>query len=136
MSDHDSVHPILCAINHLNRDLHHLGSLQKLLTTPVPFPLIQMTTTFLFFYLFTVPFALLSDNETLIDAISHCIVIFLLTYGFMGMQFVSIDFDDPFGDEANDFKYVTLCESAPATKPLLTPSTLPRQQLGLGANGL
>lgn len=32
-----------------------------LLTTPHPFPLVQMSRTFLFCYVFTIPFALLSD---------------------------------------------------------------------------
>lgn len=64
-----------------------------------------MTSTLLFFYLFTVPFALLSaDDKSAIAGASHCLIVFVLTYGFMGMEFVSIQLDDPFGDDANDFK--------------------------------
>jgi len=33
------------------------------LTTPYPFPLVQMTRTILFFYIFTLPFALASDIQ-------------------------------------------------------------------------
>lgn len=85
-------------------------SIQKLLTAPVPFPLIQMTATFLFFFLFTIPFAFLSDENNPFIAASHCFVVFLLTYGMMGMDFVAVQLDDPFGDDENDFKYVPLVD--------------------------
>jgi hypothetical protein len=75
--------------------------MQNFLTTPFPFPLAQMARTFLFFYVFTVPFALLHDVS--IPA-AHCVVIFFLTYGFMGLEYVSIELDDPFGSDDNDFK--------------------------------
>uniref|UniRef100_A0A7S1Y3W0 Bestrophin homolog n=1 Tax=Grammatophora oceanica TaxID=210454 RepID=A0A7S1Y3W0_9STRA len=74
--------------------------MRKFLTTPFPFPLVQMARTFLFFYVFTVPFALLSDDSA---AVAHCVVIFILTYGFMGLEYVSIELDNPFGDDDNDF---------------------------------
>lgn len=82
-------------------------SITKLLTTPVPFPLIQMTATFMWFYVFTVPFALLSaDDTSVLSAVAHCLVTFALTYGFVGMDLISIQLDDPFGEDENDFKYV------------------------------
>jgi predicted membrane chloride channel (bestrophin family) len=59
-----------------------------------------MARTFLFFYVYTVPFALLSDKS---NQIVHCIEIFVLTYGFMGLETVSIELDNPFGDDDNDF---------------------------------
>ena len=75
--------------------------MRKYMTTPTPFPLLQMARTFLFFYVFTVPFALLSDTTC---PIAHYIIIFFFTYGFMGIEEVSIELDDPFGSDANDFK--------------------------------
>mmetsp|Transcript_14458 Transcript_14458/g.20816 ORF Transcript_14458/g.20816 Transcript_14458/m.20816 type:complete len:121 (-) Transcript_14458:36-398(-) len=59
-----------------------------------------MARTFLFTYVFTVPFALLSDSS---KPIAHCVVIFFLTYGFMGVEYTSIELDDPFGGDENDF---------------------------------
>jgi|JI8StandDraft_2_1071088.scaffolds.fasta_scaffold323911_1 hypothetical protein len=53
-----------------------------------------------FCYCHQVPFALLSDPSI---AIVHCIEIFVLTYGFMGLETVSIELDNPFGDDDNDF---------------------------------
>ena len=83
--------------------------MRKFLTTPVPFPLIQMARTFVFFYVYTVPFALLSDNSS---PIAHCVVIFILTYGFMGLEYVSIELDNPFGEDANDFDNLGMAETA------------------------
>jgi predicted membrane chloride channel (bestrophin family) len=42
----------------------------------------------------------LSDSSS---GLVHCIVIFVLTYGFMGLEIVSIELEDPFGDDDNDF---------------------------------
>jgi Bestrophin, RFP-TM, chloride channel len=38
--------------------------IRTFLTTPVPFPLIQMARTFLFLYVFTIPFVLLGDSSS------------------------------------------------------------------------
>ena len=108
--------------------------MRKFLTTPVPFPLVQMARTFLFLYVFTIPFALLSDKSL---AFAHLIQVFILTYGFAGyvkilcvcvtcnvlffshylcfsiktnhshsLELVAIELDNPFGDDENDFEYV------------------------------
>lgn len=66
----------------------------KLLGTPFPFPLMQMTRIFLLFYIFTVPFALLSDVS---EPVIHLLVIFFLTYGFVGLEIIALELDDPFG---------------------------------------
>jgi predicted membrane chloride channel (bestrophin family) len=73
--------------------------ISKYLTTPFPFPLVQMARTFLFFYVYTMPFALLSVVNKPIEDI--CLS-FIVTYGFVGIEFVSIELDDPFGEDPND----------------------------------
>jgi len=89
----------------VNAFLDGYHGIAKLLTTPVPFPLIQMTSTFLWFYILTVPFALLSaDDTSWVAAISHCLVVFALTFGFFCMDFISAQLDYPFGADENDFK--------------------------------
>jgi predicted membrane chloride channel (bestrophin family) len=60
-----------------------------------------MARTFLFAYVFTIPFALLSDKSTIL---AHCVEVFILTYGFMGLELVAIEMDNPFGDDENDFE--------------------------------
>lgn len=77
--------------------------MRKFLTTPFPFPLVQMARTFLFIYLYTLPFAILDAAE---NAWVHCTIVFLVTYGFIGLETVSIELDDPFGDDENDFNNV------------------------------
>jgi predicted membrane chloride channel (bestrophin family) len=76
--------------------------MRKFLTTPVPFPLIQMTRTIVLIYVYSLPLVFLKD-----DAVSlmweHCVVVFLLSYGFLGLELVSIELDDPFGNDDNDF---------------------------------
>lgn len=59
-----------------------------------------MARTFLFLYVFTVPFAMLSDKSS---DVAHCFMVFLLTYGFVGLEVVAIELDNPFGKDANDF---------------------------------
>jgi putative membrane protein len=80
--------------------------LMKLINTPFPFPLVQMTRTFLFVWVFTLPFALMSDNERAFSLIT----IFFITYGFIGLEFVSIELDDPFGDDPNDLDVLELAK--------------------------
>ena len=69
-------------------------------TTPLPFPLVQMARTLMFLWVFTLPFALDSDKSSLGV---HCITIFILTFAFMGVETVSLEMDDPFGHDENDF---------------------------------
>jgi predicted membrane chloride channel (bestrophin family) len=71
----------------------------KLLTTPVPFPLVQMARTFLFLYVFAIPFVLWGDESS---ETAHCISVFLLTFGFMGLDAIALELDNPFGNDAND----------------------------------
>jgi predicted membrane chloride channel (bestrophin family) len=74
--------------------------MRKFMTTPFPFPLVQMARTFMFIYIYTLPFAILNlaDNVWV-----HGTIVFLVTYGFVGLETVSIELDDPFGEDDNDF---------------------------------
>jgi hypothetical protein len=49
--------------------------MRMFMTTPFPFPLVQMARTFLFFYIYTLPFALLSDTS---KPLAHLCVIFMV----------------------------------------------------------
>jgi len=77
--------------------------MRKFITTPVPFPLIQMTRTILCFYLFTIPLIFLKDSKAE-NVVEHSLSVFMLTYGFMGLELVAIELDDPFGNDDNDFE--------------------------------
>ena len=57
---------------------HAYHALMKLVTTPFPFPLVQMTRTFLFVWIFTLPWVLVQD----LDKISALLfTVFFITYG-------------------------------------------------------
>jgi len=79
--------------------------LLKLVTTPLPFPLVQMARTFLFVWMITLPCVLVDSIQQLPALI---MVVFVITYAFVGLEFVSIELDDPYGDDANDFDVLGL----------------------------
>jgi len=83
--------------------------IRKFVTTPFPFPLVQMARTFMFLYLFTLPFALLDAAD---HAWVHATVCFLVTFGFVGLETVSIELDNPFGDDENDFDNLGMAYTA------------------------
>jgi len=84
--------------------------IRRFQTTPFPFPLVQMARTFMFIYLYTLPFELLElDNDNLFV---HMCIVFLVTFGFAGLETVSIEFDNPFGDDENDFDNLGMAYSA------------------------
>ena len=68
--------------------------------TPYPFPLVQMARSFLLFYVFTLPFALVGDQS---GYVADIVIVMILTYGFVGLEYVAIELDDPYGDDDNDF---------------------------------
>jgi len=46
---------------------------------------------------------------------------FFITYGFVGLEYVSMELDDPFGDDPNDFDDLGMAEVRPfALPPLYT----------------
>jgi hypothetical protein len=59
-----------------------------------------MSRTFLFFYIYTLPSALLTASST---PEADLVVLFIVTYGFIGLELISIALDDPFGDDIIDF---------------------------------
>lgn len=69
-----------------------------LIFTPYPFPLVQMTRAFLFFWVYTLPLVLLKDYRLW----SSLLIVLLVSFGFIGIEYVSMALDDPFGDETND----------------------------------
>jgi hypothetical protein len=74
--------------------------LKKLVETPFSFPLEQMTRTLLLFWIFSLPLVLIRDDTSLWSAV---VTMCLITFGYMGLEYVSLEFDDPFGNDPNDF---------------------------------
>lgn len=75
------------------------------LNIPLPFSMIQMARIFLVLYVFTMPFAILSADLKLADA-QVVLLVFIMTYGFMGLEIVSTNLDDPFGSDPSDLPVI------------------------------
>jgi len=82
-------------------------SLRKLLMTPFPFPLVQKARTVLVFWVFSLPFVLVWNIS---EPIQVVMVVFVITYGFVGLEYVSMELEDPFGDDPNDFDCITFSQ--------------------------
>ena len=72
--------------------------LLSLASSPIPFALAQMGRTFLFLWVFSMPLVLVGVVDEFLSALQFT---FFLTYGFMGLEFVSMMLMQPFGDEPN-----------------------------------
>jgi predicted membrane chloride channel (bestrophin family) len=84
--------------------------LARLVSTKFPFPLVQMNKTFLLVWTFTLPCALCHDDFN--QPFLVMFLVFLTTFGFLGLEFVSMDLADMFGDDPCDFDnlgYAQLC---------------------------
>jgi len=72
---------------------------------------VQMARTFLFFWVFSLPLVLVADVDdsastigyTIHDTVEALLIIFFCTYGFLGLEYVSMEMDDPYGEDPNDF---------------------------------
>jgi predicted membrane chloride channel (bestrophin family) len=73
-------------------------NLLRIASTPLPFALVQMGRTFIFIWVVTIPFVL-SGGDFLQQYPSAFSFVILLTYGFLGLEFVSRMLSNPFGDE-------------------------------------
>lgn len=103
------VNEMLKLLGHVEEGLNHFTELETLLVSPYPFPLVQMARTFLFFWVYTLPFALVGNFKNLVVIL---ICMFFVTYGFIGLEYVSMEMDDPFGDDPNDFDDLHMAQLA------------------------
>jgi predicted membrane chloride channel (bestrophin family) len=69
-----------------------------------------MAHTLVIVFVFTLPLVFLGTTGS--SAWEDCITIFLLTYGFLGLNATSVEMDDPFGNDANDFDVAAYAQFA------------------------
>jgi predicted membrane chloride channel (bestrophin family) len=67
-----------------------------------------MARTFLFLYVYSIPFALLSAVSKPVQSL---VLVFIVTYGFLGLEYVTIELEDPFGDDPSDLPVTDLATS-------------------------
>ena len=79
-------------------------------STPLPFPLVQMGRAFLLIWTFSMPLVLLDGPFT--DMWGAMAFLFFLTYGFIGLELVSIKLSDPFGKSRDDIPISGLRDAA------------------------
>ena len=79
-----------------------------LLDTGFPFPLIQMCRTFVFLYVFAMPWVMYLGDGSTIGLLPLMVYNFFVTYAFLGLEFVSLEMDDPYGDDPNDLDIESL----------------------------
>jgi predicted membrane chloride channel (bestrophin family) len=94
---------LLERISLCNKLQEFIASYNKLLifaSTPLPFPLVQMGRAFLFVWTFSMPLVLLEGPFSQVWTAQ--VFLFFLTYGFIGLELVSLKLADPFGDGRDD----------------------------------
>ena len=72
--------------------------------TPTPFPFVQVARVILYCYLLSLPL-FISDEFSFANVFS----IFFAVYGLFGLEVVSDEIGDPFGDDANDLEIKQMC---------------------------
>eukprot|EP00569_Conticribra_weissflogii_P007858 CAMPEP_0171344442 /NCGR_PEP_ID=MMETSP0878-20121228/19380_1 /TAXON_ID=67004 /ORGANISM="Thalassiosira weissflogii, Strain CCMP1336" /LENGTH=402 /DNA_ID=CAMNT_0011847629 /DNA_START=128 /DNA_END=1336 /DNA_ORIENTATION=+ len=73
-------------------------NLVRLASSPLPFVLVQMGRTFIFIWTLTIPLVL-TGADFVQEYPSAFFFVILLTYGFLGLEFLSRMLSNPFGDE-------------------------------------
>ena len=80
-----------------NGAVEQLSNIHSVQSIPFPFPYAQLTTVFLLFYVLTFPLAFASLLGIFVIPISV-----LVTLAFFGLNEVSMELEDPFGEDPND----------------------------------
>ena len=93
-------------VNKLDSLLESYRKLLELASTPLPFALVQMGRAFLFLWTFSMPLVLLQGPFT--DLWTAMVFLFFLTYGFIGLELVSMKLTSPFGDGPHDIQVTNL----------------------------
>jgi predicted membrane chloride channel (bestrophin family) len=96
--------------NKLQEYINSYNNLLILASTPLPFPLVQMGRACLFLWTFSMPLVLLEGPFS--DLCAAMLFLFFLTYGFIGLELVSIKLSDPFGDSRDDVQISKIRDAA------------------------
>eukprot|EP00804_Cyclotella_cryptica_P005919 CCRYP_000184-RB/>CCRYP_000184-RB protein AED:0.07 eAED:0.07 QI:348/1/1/1/1/1/5/513/338 len=79
---------------------HAYCAQKRIYVTPPPFPMVQMSRTVTFIWVYFLPFALVMDESSVL---AHCVIVFVVTFAFIGLEAVAIEVDDPFGHDGKSF---------------------------------
>ena len=84
-----------------------LRALDRIRYTPLPFAYVNQLKVFMMIYIGTIPLILIPmlDYFTLIG-------MFFVVYGFVGIEEIGLEIEDPFGDDPNDLPIEQICQGA------------------------
>jgi Bestrophin, RFP-TM, chloride channel len=94
----------LSLLNNVSQLMEGHFALQKFMTTPVPPPLVYMSRTFVYLWVYTVPFVFLRDSTSTLW--SRCVAVLILTLGFVGLELIAHQLDNPFGSDLIDLPHM------------------------------
>jgi len=98
--------------------------MQKLATTPFPFPYIQMLTTILYLFMFTVGIPIAAEYGFVGIPLT-----FLMAYALFGLNAIGAELEDPFGEEDNDLPVEFFEGAACKACAIMLPPALDPKQL-------
>merc|ERR1711933_277201 len=78
----------------------------RIVFAPIPFPLLQLSRTWVFLWVFTLPLSLETDSAGIF---ARCFIVFFLTFAYLGLEFMSIQLEDPLGSDDNDVNCLNIC---------------------------
>lgn len=103
----DALHPY--AAMHLDANVTYLvdemGACERIVRTPMPFAYVTHTRQFLALYVLTLPLALVG-----IFGWATVPITALVTYGFLGVDEIAVQIEDPFGHDPNDLPLEAICQ--------------------------
>ena len=74
-----------------------VGACERIKNTPIPYSYSMYIKKFIFIYLLTLPFGLVTGEEYLTVPI-----VLLITYVLLGVELIAEEIEDPFGKDTND----------------------------------
>ena len=74
-----------------------VGACERIKNTPIPYSYSMYIKKFIFIYLLTLPFGLVTAEEYLTIPI-----VLLITYVLLGVELIAEEIEDPFGKDSND----------------------------------
>jgi putative membrane protein len=74
-----------------------VGACERIKNTPIPYSYSMYIKKFIFIYLLTLPFGLVTREEYLTIPI-----VLLITYVLLGVELIAEEIEDPFGKDSND----------------------------------
>jgi putative membrane protein len=92
--------PILSRVfNQLGNGIVNLNNARKITEFPIPFPLAQMITFMLLMHWILTAFVCAASVERSLWAV---ILSFIVTFSFWSINYIAVELEQPFGDDAND----------------------------------